>query len=98
MFIYLIVNRVTGKYYVGQHKGDRPAKYLQRKLSEARRKRSSSSYLFNSMRKHPDPSGWSIHALLRHITNRAELDQSEKDFIKFLKSQDPEYGYNICEG
>lgn len=102
MYIYLIVNRVTGKYYVGQHKGNNLKKYLQDKFSQARyelkRGRSGSSHLFNSMRKHPDHSVWSIHALLSDIQTRAELDQHERDFIALLKSQDPEYGYNICRG
>ena len=101
MFIYLIVNHVTGKYYVGQHKGDNLKKYLQQKLSQAwyelKRGRGGSSYLFRSMRKHPKEA-WSIHALLSDIQTRVELDQYEKDFITFLKSQDPRYGYNICRG
>ena len=50
------------------------------------------------MRKHPFPSLWSIHALRSDIQDKAELDQTERDFIKFLRSQDPEYGYNICRG
>lgn len=97
MFIYLIVNHVTGKYYVGQHKGANLRKYLQRKFSEARHNRGS-SHLFNSMRKHPLPCDWSIHALLPDVQTKAELDTYERDFIAFLKSQDPEYGYNICRG
>lgn len=98
MFIYLIVNQVTGKYYVGQHKGNNLKKYLQTKLSDAKHRRASSSHLFNSMRKNPDPSVWSIHALLSDVQTRTELDQHERDFIAFLKSQDPDYGYNICRG
>src|SRR5208282_1202241 len=31
-------------------------------------------------------------------TSRPELDAYERDFIAFLRSQDPEYGYNICRG
>ena len=49
------------------------------------------------MRKHPRDA-WSIHALRSDIQTREELDQTEKDFIKFLRSQDPEFGYNICRG
>jgi hypothetical protein len=97
MFIYLIVNRVTGKYYVGQHRGDNLKKYLRRKFSEARHYRGS-SYLFRSMLKHPLPCDWSIHALLSDVQTKPELDQHERDFIAFLKSTDPEYGYNICRG
>ena len=98
MFIYLIVNRKTGKYYVGQHKGDNLRKYLQQKFHHAQNGISGHSRLFNSMRKHPTLSAWSIHALRSDIMDRAELDQTEKDFIAFLRSQDPEFGYNICRG
>jgi hypothetical protein len=102
LFIYLIVNRITGKYYVGQHKGNNLRKYLQQKLSQAvyelkRKGHGRGSHLFASMRKHPKEA-WSIHALLSGIKTRAELDQKEKDFISFLRSQDPQYGYNICRG
>lgn len=97
MYIYLIVNHVTGKYYVGQHKGNNLERYFQKKFSLARHAKGS-SHLFNSMRKHPLPCDWSIHALLSDIQTRSELDQHEKDFISFLRSQDPEYGYNICRG
>src|SRR5208282_5634899 len=97
MFIYLIINHVTGKYYVGQHKGEDLKRYFQKKFSAARHARGS-SHLFNSMRKHPLPCDWSIHALLSDVQTRPELDTYEKDFIAFLKSQDPEYGYNICRG
>ena len=97
MFIYLIVNHITGKYYVGQHKGNNLRKYLQKKLWAAKHKVAGSSHLFNSMRKHPK-NVWSIHALLSDVQTRPALDQYERDFILFLKSQDPEYGYNICRG
>lgn len=98
MFIYLIVNHETGKYYVGQHKGTNLQKYLQQKFSHAQREISKGSHLYNSMRAHPDSSVWSIHALRSDIQNREDLNQIEKDFIRFLRSQDPEYGYNICSG
>lgn len=98
MFIYLIVNHVTGKYYVGQHKGNDLRKYLQQKFSHAKSGASGGSYLFNSMRAHSDKSAWSIHALRSDIQDKTELNQTEKDFIKFLRAQDPEYGYNIHRG
>jgi group I intron endonuclease len=97
MFIYLIVNHITGKYYVGQHKGNNLKKYFQTKLSDAFKNRGGRSYLYASMRKH-GREAFTIHALLSDIQTRPELDAYEKDFIAFLKSQDPEYGYNICRG
>ncbi len=97
MFIYLIVNRVTGKYYVGQHKGSNLRKYLQTKLSDAFKGRGGRSRLYASIRKH-GREAFTIHALLSDVQTRAELDAYEKDFIAVLRSQDPEYGYNICRG
>jgi|SRR5208282_1509524 len=97
MFIYLIVNHVTGKYYVGQHKGNNLRKYLQQKFYEAERNMGGRSYLYASIRKH-GREAFTIHALLSDVQIREELDQKEKDFIAFLKSQDSEYGYNICRG
>lgn len=98
MFIYLIVNHETGKYYVGQHKGNNLKKYLHQKFHHAQRGISERSQLYRSMRKHPFPNLWSIHALRADIQTKPELDETERDFIKFLRSQDPEYGYNICRG
>jgi hypothetical protein len=98
MFIYLIVNHKTGKYYVGQHKGNNLRKYLKTKMSVARHNQKGGSHLFNAMRKYPQSSLWSIHALRSDIQTREELDETERDFIKFLRSQEPEYGYNICRG
>ena len=98
MFIYLIVNHMTGKYYVGQHKGNNLKAYLQRKISAAKHKEAEGSILFRSMRKHTNPSVWSIHALRSDIQTKEELDQTEKDFIAFLKATNLEYGYNICRG
>lgn len=97
MFIYLIVNHVTGKYYVGQHRGNNLKKYLQQKFYEAERKMGGRSYLYASMRKH-GRAAFSIHALLSDIQTKAELDQHEKDFILFFRSRESEFGYNICKG
>ena len=67
-------------------------------MSSARHHHGGQSHLFNSMRKYPQSSLWSIHALRSDIETKEILDEMERDFIKFLKSQDPEYGYNICQG
>jgi len=97
MFIYLLVNHTTGKYYIGQHKGNNLKKYLQKKFYDAFKGRGGSSRLYASMRKH-GRDAFTIHALLSDVQTKPELDAYERDFISFLKSQDPEYGYNICRG
>lgn len=97
MFVYLIVCSKSLKIYVGQHKGDNLKKYLQTKLSDAKRQLTRRSHLFNAMRRHPYES-WSIWPLVSGIETRAELDEIEKHFIRVLKAQHPDIGYNICAG
>jgi hypothetical protein len=97
MFIYLIVNHITGKYYVGQHKGKYLQRYLHSKFYEAEHNLGGRSHLYHSMRKH-GREAFSIHALLSDVQTKAELDQYERNFIAFLRAQDPRYGYNICRG
>jgi hypothetical protein len=51
-----------------------------------------------ALREHPDKESWSIHALRSDIQFGLELDQTEIAFIAFLRSQDPDYGYNMRRG
>jgi hypothetical protein len=97
MFIYVIVNRATLKLYVGQHKGDSLRKYLQTKLSDAAHQRNGHSRLFASMRKHSKEM-WSIYPLLSDLQTREECNYWERFYIRELKSQHPDVGYNICRG
>ena len=97
MFIYVIVNSETLKIYIGQHKGTNLQKYLQTKFSNAKRNSGTRSHLFASMKIYPKEV-WSIHPLVSGIETRPELDEAEKHFIRVLKTQHPDVGYNICEG
>jgi GIY-YIG catalytic domain len=97
MFIYVIVCNESVKLYVGQHKGNNLRQYLQQKWSEAQRGISRRSHLYNAMKKYPRGS-WSIWPLVSGVENRAELDELEKHFIRVLKSQHDDIGYNICRG
>lgn len=97
MFVYVIVNSETLKIYIGQHKGTNLRQYLQQKLSEARHRISARSILYASMRKHPKEV-WSIHALVSDLQTRAECDAWERHYIKVLKTQHSDVGYNICRG
>lgn len=97
MFIYVIVCSESLKLYVGQHKGENLQKYLHQKISHALRHEAKGSALYNAMRVHPKES-WSIWPLVSGIESRAELDELEKHFIRVLKAQCKEVGYNICRG
>jgi GIY-YIG catalytic domain len=97
MFVYVIVCNDSLKIYVGQHKGGSLERYLQQKHSRANHESGKQSHLYNAMRKHPRDS-WSIYPLVSGIEVRAELDELEKHFIRVLKTQHPDVGYNICDG
>jgi hypothetical protein len=102
MFVYLITNTATGKYYVGQHKGNDLKKYLQQKLSQAwyelkRKGHGGGSILFNSMRKHPKDV-WEIHPLVEDVQTKEAVDAWERTLIELFNSRNPMVGYNICRG
>ena len=97
MFVYVIVNSATLKIYVGQHKGNNLRQYLQQKQSEAERHLSLRSKLYASMRKHGHEV-WGIHPLVSDLQTRVECDEWERHYIKVLKAQHSDVGYNICDG
>jgi group I intron endonuclease len=96
MFIYVITNSVTGRVYIGQHKGNSLKKYLQTKLSDASKHRGGSSHLFASMRKHPKEV-WSIEPLME-VETKEELNRIERLLIALYDTRNHEVGYNICKG
>ena len=97
MFIYVIVCVKTLKLYVGQTKKVSLTRYLQQKWWQAHHYSAARSHLLAAMRKHPRDS-WSIHPLVSGVESKAELDELEKHFIRVLKAQHPDVGYNICDG
>jgi hypothetical protein len=97
MFIYVITNSVTGKIYIGQHKGANLMQYLQKKFWHSRNQKTGSSYLFNAMRKYPEYKDWSIEPLMEFNT-KPELDLWETRLIALFNTRNPEVGYNICKG
>jgi hypothetical protein len=98
MFIYVITNNITGKIYIGQHKGANLQQYLQKKFYHARNQKTGSSYLFNAMRKHPDYKDWSIEPLISDVQTREALDAWEITLIESFQTRNPEIGYNLCKG
>jgi hypothetical protein len=97
MFIYVIVCSESLKLYVGQHKGESLKRYLQQKHWQAHHYSGKRSHLYAALRKHPRET-WSIWPLVSDVQIRAELDELEQHFIRVLKTQHPDVGYNICEG
>ena len=97
MFVYIIVNQVNGKYYVGKtHTSNLQHYWNKQKWNVNHPKwKLSKPHLYNAVRKH----GWSnfsIHPLITDCKNERELSHWERVLIKALGAR--KYGYNICEG
>ena len=95
MFVYLIINNVTGKMYVGQHSRTDLDKYWRHCVAHALRGSSDKPYLYNAIRKY-GVKNFLIRPLVIVGTKR-EMDLYEKGMIKSLNTRKP-FGYNITEG
>jgi group I intron endonuclease len=97
MHIYAITNTVNDKIYVGQHAGDLPA-YL---LLNFRRAVSSDRWndkpvLYRAIRKY-GPEAFVIRSLVV-ASDKQQVNELERFFIRTLDARDPEIGYNLAEG
>lgn len=97
MFVYVIVNNESLKIYIGQHKGDDLGKYLSKKFYDSRRRSGARSHLYAAFKKYPRDC-WSIWPLVSGCGTQFELDELERHYIRVLKAQHPDIGYNICDG
>lgn len=92
--IYKIVNNVNGKVYIGQtiqQLKNRAKQYR----SEARRGRADMAVV-KAIRKY----GWDMFTMceIDCADSREELDYMEKYWIKFYRSMERQFGYNLREG
>lgn len=90
--VYVYVNTINGKVYVGQTINFRHRIAMHRVDSKKRH-----SHFYNAVKKY----GWDnfeILQLSRDIQTHAELDNLERVWIALLKATDREYGYNILAG
>jgi hypothetical protein len=97
MFVYLIVNDVNLKIYVGKTTNRNLKQYLQSKISDALGRRyHGRSHLLAAIRKY-GRDHFHIHPLFEGQTNK-EICEQEKILIKALGVQHSDIGYNICRG
>jgi hypothetical protein len=97
MFVYIIVNDIDGKIYIGKTKTSDLQKYLQSKFWDAAHQRVGKSYLFNAIRKH-GPEHFHIYPLISTLTTNEDLCFYERVLIADYDAQNPDVGYNICRG
>lgn len=93
MFIYLIKNNINGKVYIGKTEYE-VEKRWKKHLEAVKRK--VNRYLYNAMNKY-GVDNFSIKAI-DICDDKEKLCEREKFWIKFYKSIDKNFGYNMQEG
>jgi group I intron endonuclease len=97
MFVYVIVNDVNQKIYVGKTVTSNLEQYLQKKFWYAKMRPEHRSHLYAAIRKY-GREHFHIHPLISDCKTNEELSHWEQTLIKAFASQNPEIGYNICRG
>jgi group I intron endonuclease len=97
MFVYVIVNVVNCKIYVGKTKENNLQHYWSRQKDSILKGDAGKPHLYNAVRKY----GWdnfTIYPLVTDCANNEALCVWEQALIKIFLARDPEIGYNICKG
>jgi group I intron endonuclease len=97
MFVYMIVNDVNWKIYVGKTTRPNLRHYLQKKFWVADHCPHLKSHLYAAIRQY-GKEHFHIHSLISDLKTNEELCHWEQTLIKALAAQNPEIGYNICRG
>ena len=87
--VYLILNKINGKRYVGQ-----TVQSLKTRFNEHARKKDN-TLIGKAIRKYDRENFYC--GVIKSCSSKAELDYWEKYFISVLKSKQP-YGYNLTDG
>lgn len=96
MFVYVIVNDVSCKIYIGKTTNKNLQYYLVSKFNQATRGITVRSHLYAAVRSY-GREHFHIYPLFQGQSDQ-EISAHEILLIKALKSQHPDIGYNICEG
>jgi group I intron endonuclease len=95
MLIYILTNKINGKYYVGKTKKNDLRKYLSGKRSQAR-KGLRTQPLLCAMRKYGFDNF--LSEVLGSTATHEELCELEKLWILLLNCRNPKIGYNVMAG
>ena len=103
MHVYKITDLTNGFIYVGQHIKENLEAYLQHNIRAAEGNRGNKKRLYRAIRAHGGQN-FKIESLARLVDGlaveeaRELLDKLEIFFIRFLRSNDPDIGYNLTAG
>ena len=93
MIVYLIVNNINGKKYVGQTSQVLTKRWSRHKSSISHRK---NSYLYNAIQKY-GADNFTIKPLVI-VGSKEEMDFYERALIKVWDLRNAEKGYNLTDG
>jgi group I intron endonuclease len=96
MYIYAITNVINGKIYIGKYQRKNLSAYFRQTIVAAERGGNHKPRLFNAIRKYGSVAF--IITIIVHGTDKQQLAELEKFFIKTTEAQNPEIGYNITAG
>lgn len=96
MYIYLITNKINGKYYVGKTKHKNLNSYLSVKRWAVKHKKAHNMPIVSAMIKY-GIDNFTID-ILNEPTSVEDLNNLEQLWIILLNSRDPNVGYNILPG
>ena len=92
MIVYLLLNQLNGKGYVGQHRGYKLSKRWNSNLNNTK----TNAHLQAAVRKYGPDSF--TRTVLAHASCQGELDLLEKFFITIFQTCNPRHGYNLQTG
>jgi group I intron endonuclease len=96
MHIYEILNTITCEIYIGQHSKDDLDRYLRQNITTALSGRKGKTKLYNAIRKYGGES-FEIRSLYTP-SNKEDMDKAEISLIRFYRSNEKGFGYNLTEG
>lgn len=95
MIVYMILNEVSFKYYIGKTKEELQT-YLDQNIRSALLGRNDKPHLYNSFRKYKKEV-FCIFPLVSSVSDN-EAKAYEQVLILLFNSRDPDIGYNITQG
>ena len=93
-FIYTIHNIINNKIYIG--KSINPYKRWIKHIATSNGKKSKKFYIHKAIFKYGINSF--VFSILQELSNEKDLDIAEMYWIKYFKSNDNKFGYNLTNG
>ncbi len=93
-WIYCIENKVNGKKYIG--KATNPKRRWASHISVSKKESKYQKYLHRAISKYGIDNFW--FRCIHYSFTEIECLEYEKYWIKFFKTQDPKFGYNLTAG